>query len=137
MRIERDNLHLEIAEFISKRSTCLRANVGAVITRNDRIISTGYNGSISAGQNCNSYCDTNIKCIDAVHAEANAISFAAKEGISLNGTTLFCTHSPCYECSKLIIQCGIIRVVYKNDYSTDNGLGKNLLNSKLVELVKI
>jgi dCMP deaminase len=141
-RIERAVLNMSIAFLISKRGTCHRAQVGAVITKDHRIISTGYNGSLPVAQGLNmpeDYCITNCDiqnaCKHAMHAEANAISFAAKQGISLNDATLYCTHQPCYECAKLIIQAGIARVYYCLPYRILDGL--DLLNEHDISAVEI
>jgi dCMP deaminase len=119
-RPSRDTVNMAIAEIIGSRSTCRRANVGAVIVVNKRIVSTGYNGSLHHFK-C-SHCDIENKCSQAVHAEANAIAFAAREGISLRGGLIYCTHSPCLECAKLIIQAGLSMVVYKEEYRIKDGL---------------
>ena len=116
----RDSIFLAIAEVLSLRSSCQRAKVGAVITRNNRIVGTGYNGTLKPS--CQGICDPSHKCTHAVHAEANAISSSAFFGTSLEGCTLYCTMSPCYECAKLIIQSGIIRVVYKEAYRLKDGI---------------
>lgn len=134
-RPSRDFLNLQIAELISQRATCLRAKVGCVITIEGRIISTGYNGTLVGV--CNeAVCDIKSKCRHAVHAEANAISFAASMGIKLNGATLYCTYCPCYECAKLIAQSGITRVVYMNEYHSMKDT-VDLLFDLNIELVTI
>lgn len=125
-RPEREILAMSIAELIALRGTCKRARVGCVITRDGRIISTGYNGSIIGDMHCDDLgCDVNEKCKHAIHAEANAIIFAARQGLSLKDSVLCCTVAPCYECAKLIVQAGIQKVYWMNGY-TDN-LGINLL----------
>lgn len=120
-RIERAVLNISIAFLISKRGTCERAQVGAVITDNHRIVATGYNGSLSQNL-CESVCDISVSCKDAIHAEANAIAFAARRGVLLQDTQLYCTHQPCYECAKLIIQSGITTVYYCLDYRLNDGI---------------
>jgi len=117
-RIERAVLNMSIAFLISKRGTCARAQVGAVITRNNRIISTGYNGALHKNEDykCGIDCDPSQRCTNSVHAELNAIAAAAKEGISLDGAILYCTHQPCLDCAKAIIQSGITKVVYCHPY---------------------
>jgi len=133
-RPSRDQLYISIARLIATRGTCMRAKVGCVICRDNRIISTGYNGPPKGTPHCSpKICNINVHCERAIHAEANAISFAAKEGISTNGATLYCTHSPCSNCAKLIIQAGILRVVYETLYD-DKGL--NLLNEAGIEICK-
>lgn len=123
---EWDNRFIQVAKLISTWSTCLKENrhVGAVITKDNRILATGYNGApskIETCQNRNS-CNkvtSNLKsqeCCYAVHAEQNAIAQAAKLGISIEGGTLYCTHSPCAVCAKSIINSGIKRVIFDNFY---------------------
>jgi dCMP deaminase len=127
-RITRTELYLQMAKLNSLRGTCKRGQNGAIITQNNRVVSTGYNGSIIKKWVCSEQCDTTHKCTHAVHAEANAIAAAAKEGIKLDGSTIYCTSSPCYDCAKLIIQAGIKVIVYSDEYTTDGGKGLALLN---------
>ncbi len=120
-RITRDSLYINMCKLISLRSFCQRAKVGCIITSPDhRIISSGYNGTLQEA--CIGICDPHDKCAHAIHAEANAISFAAKNGIPLKGSILYCTHSPCYECAKLIVQAGINTVVYAEQYRLSEGI---------------
>lgn len=123
MRITREKLYIEIATLFSQRSTCGRLKVGCTLIRDGRIICSGYNGSLKSsrmGDICN--CDLNKPCDKSVHAEANAIAFAAKNGIALQGSTLYVTHSPCIKCTELIVQAGIIEVVYKELFRDSSGL---------------
>ena len=120
-RISRAILNMSIAFLVSKRGTCLRAKVGCVITQDHRIIATGYNGGL-IDEECKDTCDITVGCKHAVHAEANAISFSAKLGIILEKATLYCTHQPCYECAKLIIQAGIKEVLYCLPYRLTEGI---------------
>ncbi|MGL4772312.1 MAG: deoxycytidylate deaminase [Clostridium sp.] len=113
---------MELAEKLATRSTCDRANVGAVLVNDEhRIVSTGYNGSLPNNPHCDEIGHTlrDGHCIATVHAEINAISYCAKEGISLKGTTLYVTHFPCLNCTKSIIIAGISKVFYRNDYRID------------------
>lgn len=120
MRPSRDHTLMAIATAVSERSTCNRAHVGAVISRGSRVISTGYNGSPSGMDHCPSPEEPG--CTRTVHAETNAIVFAARYGISTDGCTLYTTVSPCVECAKLIINAGIVRVVYKEPYRLTDGI---------------
>lgn len=132
-RPTRHETYLAIAQIISRRGTCKRAKVGCVITQDNRIVSTGYNGPIGSME-CNStHCNLNEHCKHAVHAEANAIAFAAREGISLKHATLYCLYSPCVDCARLIIQAGIIRVVYKNQYIPIDGYTLLIANGVATE----
>jgi len=116
-------MYLEICKIISQRSTCLKRHIGCVITLDDRIISTGYNGSPKGLPHCTSEnCNDKSVCPNAVHAELNAIAFAAKEGISLKGSTLYCSLTPCVNCAKIIIQSGIKCVIYEEAYDKIEGL---------------
>lgn len=122
-RPTREEIYMEIAHVIAKRGTCERAQVGCVITQDDRIVSTGYNGP-AAGWHCEAiYCgDKTGYCTHAIHAEANAIVFAAKKGIALQGAKMYCTWSPCVACAKLIIQAGIRELYYQQAYRDTAGI---------------
>jgi dCMP deaminase len=119
-RLDRIETGILSAAVIAHRAKCQRAKVGCVITKNHRIISSGYNGPLLGVDCSEANCDISKKCTHAVHAEANAIAAASREGISLKDSTLYCTHCPCYECAKLIIQSGIGIVIYLNDYTTSS-----------------
>ena len=106
------------AELISKRSTCDRAFVGAVLVKDKRIIATGYNGGVSETDNCNEvghYMEDG-HCIRTVHAEMNALIQCAKEGISTKNTEIYVTHFPCINCTKALLQAGIVKITYKANY---------------------
>lgn len=124
-RFPKRDVYLRIAEITSLRGTCPRAQVGAVLVMDGRLISTGYNGAPSHMAHCTDVgCQIeNGHCIRAVHAEANAIAFAARKGIATEGATLFCTHEPCSTCAKLLINAGIVAVHYMTSYShTHHGI---------------
>lgn len=134
--ITREHLHIEIAKLISQRSGCQRGQVGAVITSVDnRIICTGYNGPLPHSGKCTDKCNIDNPCTHSIHAEANAIAFAAKNGITLNGAILYCTTSPCIKCSELIIQSGIWKVVYDQNYRDPAGL--ELLCKNKIQVIGI
>ena len=108
-----DQRYLEMAEIWARNSYCKRRQVGALLVKDNMIISDGYNGTPSGFENV---CEENgVTKPYVLHAEANAISKVAKSGNSSLGATLYVTASPCIECSKLIIQSGIKRVVYKDE----------------------
>lgn len=116
-RISRDNMLLQIALIVKQRSTCLRRQVGAVLALDGRVLSTGYGGAPSGVAHCTpDVCGPDKPCTRTIHAEANAVAFAARLGIATRGSTLYCTASPCIECAKLIINAGILRVVYHEEY---------------------
>lgn len=125
-RPSRDEILIRTAELFALRATCTKPN-GAVIAREGRIMSVGYCGSPPGEPHCTDVgCMPGSLeyggCVRTTHAEANAIVEAARAGISTNGATLYCTSSPCYMCSKLIIGAGITRVVYLNQYRDITGL---------------
>ena len=116
-----DLSYLEMAQVWAKNSYCKRKQVGALIVKDRMIISDGYNGTPSGFENV---CEDEIGATKpyVLHAEANAITKVAKSGNSSEGSTLYVTASPCLECSKLIIQAGIKRVVYHEDYRITDGI---------------
>lgn len=129
-----DTAYLKMAQEWSKLSHCSRKKVGALIVRDGMIISDGYNGTPSGFDNCceDKNGDTNWYVL---HAEANAILKIARSNNSANGATLYITLSPCKECSKLVLQAGIKRVVYINHYKDDAGL--DFLSKAGVDVVNI
>lgn len=116
-----DKHYLEMASIWAKNSYCKRRQVGALIVKDKMIISDGYNGTPSGFENECEDENYNTKAY-VLHAEANAITKVAKSGNNSCGATLYVTTSPCIECAKLIIQSGIIRVVYLNKYNKTEGL---------------
>ncbi|MEK0325034.1 MAG: dCMP deaminase family protein [Nitrosopumilus sp.] len=123
MRISRDQMLMSMAQIVAKRSTCIRGQVGAVIAYEGRIISMGYNGAPSGLPHCTPLnCNKENPCSTTVHAEANAIVFAAKYGLQLSDATLYCNYSPCKACSQLIINSGIIEIVFQKEYRVREGL---------------
>ena len=116
-----DSRYLRMARIWSENSYCKRRQVGAIIVKDKMIISDGYNGTPSGFENiCEDTSNTTKPYV--LHAEANAISKIARSGNSSDGATLYVTASPCLECSKLIIQSGIKRVVYSEKYRIEDGL---------------
>jgi len=124
-----DKRFMEMSELIATWSSCFQENrqIGAVIVKDKRMMTTGYNGAPSGIKSCSEKgeCLRRVKNIPsgtqhelcyAIHAEQNAILQAARLGISVNGATLYCTHQPCVICSKMIINAGIKRVVFKHEY---------------------
>jgi dCMP deaminase len=125
-----DVRYLRMARIWAENSYCVRRKVGALIVKDKMIISDGYNGTPSGFENvCEDELTGKTKPY-VLHAEANAITKVAKSGNSSDGATLYVTASPCIECAKLIIQAGIIRVVYCDSYHSADGL-------KLLERVGI
>ena len=129
-----DSRYLEMASIWAKNSYCKRRQVGALIVKDRMIISDGYNGTPAGFENiCED--ENGITKPYVLHAEANAISKVAKSGNSSEGSTLYVTASPCLECSKLIIQAGIKRVVYRDEYRLTDGI--DLLKRAGIEVEKI
>ena len=121
-----DELRMKNAMDEALRGTCTRAQVGAILTRNTRIISSGYVGSPPGQPHCTDagcLIDPNTGgCIRTLHAEVNAILFAARKGISTEWATLYTTLSPCLACAKVIVTAGIVRVVYLTAYRDRTGI---------------
>jgi len=120
---------MDIASVVATRSTCIRNHVGAVIVKDKRILTTGYNGAPSSLPHCEEVgCPRNglpsgerHDLCRAVHAEQNAIIQAALHGVSTAGATLYCTHQPCILCAKIMINAKIKKVVFKNSYPDGGG----------------
>jgi len=136
---------MEIAEHVAERSTCLRRQVGAVVVKDKRILSTGYNGAPSGIDHC-----LDVGCLReqmkipsgerhelcrAIHAEQNAIVQAAYHGVTIKGATLFCTNLPCSICAKMIINAGIQKIYYRSGYA--DKLGSEMLNSTEIEIIQL
>lgn len=127
---------MEVAKTVSTRATCLRRSVGAVIERDRRILTTGYNGAPRGVPHCAEYgCDITQRCQLAAHAEQNAIAQAAANGVSCEGATLYVMCQPCNACAKMIINSGIKRVVYEGDYP--DPLSLELFELAGVEIVRV
>jgi dCMP deaminase len=128
---------MEIARVVATRATCDRKHVGAVIARDRVILSTGYNGSPRHMPHCDDVGHEMVEghCVRTVHGEANAIAQAAKNGTSVDGATVYTTASPCYDCFKLIVNAGIIRIVYSEYYESRYGASAQVL--KLAKKAKI
>jgi dCMP deaminase len=113
-----DQYFMDIARQVATRATCDRKHVGAVLVRDRTILSTGYNGSIRGMPHCDEvgHMMENGHCVATVHAEANAILQAAKNGVRIDGATLYTTASPCWPCFKLVANSGCVRIVYGEFY---------------------
>jgi len=118
-----------MAKHVAERSTCPRGRIGAVVTIDGRIIAIGYNGSPPDMDHCDDvgclHIDQQPGCVRTIHAEQNAINFAARKGIATEGATLYCTHTPCLSCAKSIIAAGIEKVIADEEYRIVDGV--NLL----------
>lgn len=141
-----DEYFMAIAQVAAKRSNCCRRHVAAVIVRDQRIISTGYNGTPRGIRNCcdggcprcNSDVPSGTALSDCIcsHAEENAIVQAAYHGIAVKDSTLYTTFSPCLLCAKMIVNAGIVEVVYQDNYSIDD-VAAALLKEGGVKLRKL
>lgn len=135
---------MDITHLVSKRSTCLRRQVGAIIVKDKKILTTGYNGAPSKIRHC-----IDIGCLReklgipsgerhelcrGLHAEQNAIIQAAYHGVEIRGATLYCTNHPCIICSKMIINAGIKRIVYEEGYADE--LAKKMLKESGIKVEK-
>ncbi len=140
-----DQYFMDIVELVSRRSTCLRRKVGAVLVRDKRMLATGYNGPPTGIRHC-----AEVGCLRdklgipsgerhelcrGLHAEQNAIIQAALHGVSTKDSTIYCTNHPCIICSKMIINSGIISVIYKDDYNDD--LAEEMLNEAGIKVKKL
>ncbi len=136
---------MELTEQVASWSSCYKSDrqVGAIIVKNKRILTTGYNGAPEGVKSCKERGEclrmkndiasgTRLELCYAVHAEQNAIVQAARLGILLEGATLYCTHQPCVICAKMIINAGIKRIVYKDGYPDEFSV--QLLNEAGVSL---
>lgn len=128
-----DSIFMELAQNLALRSHCTRAQVGAVLTKDTRIISIGYNGPPSGTHNCDDDfleeggCpkDSKGSCSLALHAEQNAILYASKNGAVIDGSTIYVTLSPCISCARIIYSMKIKRVIYLHSYAAYKGLASD------------
>lgn len=140
-----DKYFIKMAALVAERSTCLRHHIGAIIVKNKRVLTTGYNGSAKGMPNCNEVgCLKDEKQLAsgvgheicrAIHAEQNAIIQAGLHGINIDGSTMYSTHTPCGVCAKIIVNSGIKRVVSYHDYIDADA--RIFLNEAGVELIKV
>ena len=117
-RVSWDEYFMDIARVAATRATCDRKHVGALLVRDRIILSTGYNGSIRGMPHCDEvgHLMENGHCVATVHAEANAIIQAAKNGVAIDGATIYTTASPCWPCFKLVANSGCVRIVFGEFY---------------------
>ena len=128
-RISFEDLFVETTKLVAKRSSCVKAQQAALLIKDNRIISFGYNGPPAGTLNCledggEDVCgkDSNGSCFLGVHAEQNAIGYAARNGINTEGCTIYCTMTPCISCAKLVVAAGIKEFYYLTEYRLDDGL---------------
>ncbi|RLF29900.1 MAG: cytidine deaminase [Thermoplasmata archaeon] len=139
-----DEYFMEMAHVVAKRSTCLRRKVGAILVKDKHILSTGYNGAPKGLKHC-----SEVGCLReklrvpsgqrhelcrGLHAEQNAIIQAAVFGVSIEGSTLYCTNAPCVVCAKMLINAGVREIVFSGDYPDD--LAKKMLEESNIKIKK-
>lgn len=127
-----DDIYMELAVNLAKKSHCIKRHVGAVLTKETRIISIGYNGPPAGTHNCDEEwpekgCPRDSKggCSLAIHAEQNALLYAVKNKTEVVGATLYVTLSPCLACSRIIYTMGVKKVIYLNSYAEYKGIGSD------------
>lgn len=133
MKSSRLNAHLKAAKAYAELSHAKRLQVGAVLVKDDRIISVGYNGMPSGMDNVCEY--QGVTRLEVVHAEMNVIAFAAKNGVATDGCSMIVTHSPCFECSKLLMQAGVKTIYYEIEYRLTESL--DFLKNNGIEVIKL
>ena len=133
-RLNWDDYFMSLCLLISNRSSCNRLNVGCILVKDRRVISSGYNGHLPGLPHQSIVIDNHEQ--STVHAEQNAIADASKRGVSLNGCTAYITHYPCINCTKLLIASGIQEIKYLNDYK-NNELCQQFLNQSNVNIYKL
>lgn len=137
-RIDWDQYFMTQATLLSLRSTCTRLSVGAVIVRNRRVIAGGYNGSVSGDVHCIDEGCYLVEghCVRTIHAEMNAVLQCAKFGVATDGAEVYVTDFPCLQCTKMLLQSGIIKINYLRNYHNDQ-YAVELLKRKNVEIKQI
>ncbi len=136
---------MDITRLVAKRSTCLRRQVGALLVKDKKILATGYNGAPARLEHCfDTGCLREERGIPSgerhelcrgLHAEQNAIIQAALHGVSVNGSTLYCTNHPCVICAKMIINAGIAEVIYKDGYQ--DGMAQEMLKEAGIKVSQL
>lgn len=137
-RIDWDQYFMTQATLLSLRSTCTRLSVGAVIVRDRRVIAGGYNGSVSGDVHCIDEGCYLVEghCVRTIHAEMNAVLQCAKFGVATDGAEVYVTDFPCLQCTKMLLQSGIIKINYLRNYHNDQ-YAVELLKRKNVEIKQI
>ena len=140
-----ENYFMGITALVAKRSTCLRRSVGAIIVKDKRILTTGYNGAPSGIRHClevgclreqlNVASGERHELCRGIHAEQNAIIQAAFHGVSIKDSTIFCTNLPCSICAKMIINAGIKKIYYQSGYA--DAISEDMLQEASVEIIKV
>jgi dCMP deaminase len=134
-RISREQMLMEVAEVVARRGTCSRAQVGVVFARDGRILATGYNGAPRGMAHCVHLPDETEGCKIVEHAERNAIAYAAREGIRLGDSDAYCTHAPCLDCARSLLNVGIGSLRFKVPYRLTAGV--ELLRAQGIEVIDL
>lgn len=137
MRISKDDYFLKLADVVAERGTCPRKKIGAVLVRDGMILSTGYNGAPRGIEHCETLgCRmANGHCVRTIHAEVNAVIQAAYHGVSTKGSVMYTQVLPCEYCSKVLINAGVVEIVYCGEYeNNDNVYTKKILRKAKVKL---
>ena len=142
-RISWHNYFIGIAKKVSERGTCDRLLVGCIIVKDNRILTTGYNGSLPSTPHCDDigHLMMNGHCIRTNHAERNAVLQAAKNGIALEGATCYCNWKPCLDCMKILVGAGITTIIYdeiygnKSSYEGEEELFGTLISAKKLNVM--
>lgn len=139
-----DEYFMEITQLVSRRSTCLRRKVGALIVKDKRILATGYNGPPSKIVHCeevgclrdelNIPSGERMELCRGLHAEQNAIIQASLLGVRIKDAMLYCTHQPCHLCAKMLVNAGVKRIIFAGEYPDE--LAQKMLKEAKVELVR-
>jgi dCMP deaminase len=116
-----DQTWLTVAGVIAQRGTCDRLHVGAVLTRDGRVVATGWNGAPAGQPHC-AHDGLEESCTVSIHAERNVVGFAARFGIATGGTRLYVTHAPCLDCASVLVAAGVDSVVYGSEYRSLAGV---------------
>jgi len=133
-----DAYFLGIARAVATRATCSRRSIGALLVKDKMILATGYNGAPAGLRHCDHTGGKDLlngHCARSTHAEQNALVQAARHGISIDGATLYCCNNPCLTCSKLLINAGVVRIVYEDSYPDD--LAHDLLAEAGVKIERL
>ena len=136
--MDKNKIFMDIAVEVSKMSKCVSRQVGCILVKDSRILSTGYNGTPAGYVNCCDHWDNKYTSEHhewskkfEIHAEMNAILWASRKGVSIDGSTLFCTTEPCFECTKNMINAGIVEIFFRAEYPHINE--RELLNKFIAD----
>lgn len=139
-RVSRQLMFMEMAEVVAKRSTCFRGNVGSIVVKDNQVLSIGYNGPPSGEPHCqggNCELTGSGGCKRSIHAEINALKFAALNGRSTHSADLYSTAAPCINCAQAIFNSYVSRVFYRYPYKTEDGLNFLTKSSRSLQVFRV